>query len=275
MSQPDQKRDRRFRKHEHLRRGADFEAVYARKCIFRSGVLTVFAKSNELTWTRLGLSVSRRFGNAVRRARMKRVLREQFRLCKADLPTGLDLVLIPAPRRDISSAEYGRTLVQAAKVLARKLGSKSTDSASAAQRSTPTDRSRPDTHLDPATASRETGPGLQPASPSQIEPAADVDHPAVPRQNSTDAEMSPSEMSLPDSASMRKSGPAIGVIVGLVWIYRATLGPILGGQCRFHPSCSEYMLLAVRKHGAWAGFWMGLGRIGRCHPFHRGGLDLP
>jgi putative membrane protein insertion efficiency factor len=48
---------------------------------------------------------------------------------------------------------------------------------------------------------------------------------------------------------------------------------MLPGACRFYPTCSEYMLEAVRKHGVWAGVWMGIKRLGRCHPFHEGGYD--
>ena len=49
----------------------------------------------------------------------------------------------------------------------------------------------------------------------------------------------------------------------------------MGGQCRYAPTCSEYMLLAVRKHGPWRGGWMGLRRIARCHPWGGHGYDPP
>jgi uncharacterized protein len=58
-----------------------------------------------------------------------------------------------------------------------------------------------------------------------------------------------------------------------VWVYRWTLGLVLGGQCRYHPTCSQYMLDAVGKYGPWRGGWRGLKRIGRCHPWAHGGLD--
>ena len=59
--------------------------------------------------------------------------------------------------------------------------------------------------------------------------------------------------------------------------YQLTLSPLLivigGSACRFHPTCSEYMMEAVEKHGAARGVWMGLRRIVKCHPFHQGGFD--
>lgn len=66
---------------------------------------------------------------------------------------------------------------------------------------------------------------------------------------------------------------AARVIVFFVMAYRATLGPLLGGQCRFQPTCSQYMLDAVERHGPWRGAWRGVKRICRCHPFHPGGYD--
>jgi len=55
--------------------------------------------------------------------------------------------------------------------------------------------------------------------------------------------------------------------------YKILISPLLPSACRFHPTCSEYMMEAVSKHGAWRGVWMGLKRLGRCHPFHSGGYD--
>jgi putative membrane protein insertion efficiency factor len=68
--------------------------------------------------------------------------------------------------------------------------------------------------------------------------------------------------------------PALTTI-GLVRIYQYTLSPLVGRQCRFHPTCSNYMIAAVEKYGAFRGAWRGLRRIARCHPWHTGGVDLP
>ncbi|WP_428388511.1 membrane protein insertion efficiency factor YidD [Mucisphaera sp.] len=65
------------------------------------------------------------------------------------------------------------------------------------------------------------------------------------------------------------------LIVGLVMLYRVTLGPVMGGHCRFHPTCSQYMLDAVQKHGPVRGVLLGLRRLARCHPFGGSGYDPP
>ncbi|MCG8325451.1 MAG: membrane protein insertion efficiency factor YidD [Thiotrichales bacterium] len=55
--------------------------------------------------------------------------------------------------------------------------------------------------------------------------------------------------------------------------YQYCISPLLGPCCRFYPSCSEYALQAVRKHGALKGLFLSVKRIGRCHPLHPGGID--
>ena len=65
------------------------------------------------------------------------------------------------------------------------------------------------------------------------------------------------------------------VLIGFVRAYQAVLRPILPSVCRFEPSCSEYFIQAVRKYGPVRGACKGVGRICRCNPFCRGGLDPP
>jgi len=55
--------------------------------------------------------------------------------------------------------------------------------------------------------------------------------------------------------------------------YRVALSPLLGGFCRYWPSCSLYALEALRRHGARRGTELALRRLSRCHPFHPGGYD--
>lgn len=59
----------------------------------------------------------------------------------------------------------------------------------------------------------------------------------------------------------------------LIDAYRAALSPLLGGHCRFIPSCSVYAQEAIERHGARHGARLALGRLARCHPFHAGGFD--
>jgi len=60
---------------------------------------------------------------------------------------------------------------------------------------------------------------------------------------------------------------------GLVRLYQLTLSPYLGGQCRFHPTCSQYALDALAAYGLWRGTLKILWRLARCHPWHPGGYD--
>ena len=65
------------------------------------------------------------------------------------------------------------------------------------------------------------------------------------------------------------------ILILLVRLYQIVLGPVLGGHCRFTPSCSVYFIQAVQKYGAVKGAGKGVARICRCHPFHAGGHDPP
>ncbi|MBL8445771.1 MAG: membrane protein insertion efficiency factor YidD [Zoogloeaceae bacterium] len=63
------------------------------------------------------------------------------------------------------------------------------------------------------------------------------------------------------------------VLLALIGFYRYAISPLMGRNCRFHPTCSEYAVEAVEQHGAMRGGWLALKRVGRCHPFHPGGYD--
>lgn len=60
-----------------------------------------------------------------------------------------------------------------------------------------------------------------------------------------------------------------------VRLYQSFLRPVLPTVCRFYPSCSEYFIQAVQKHGPVRGTVKGIGRLCRCHPWHPGGYDPP
>lgn len=63
------------------------------------------------------------------------------------------------------------------------------------------------------------------------------------------------------------------VLIALVRFYRYAISPMLGRNCRFHPTCSEYAIEALERYGALRGGWMAAKRVGRCHPFNPGGYD--
>jgi uncharacterized protein len=63
------------------------------------------------------------------------------------------------------------------------------------------------------------------------------------------------------------------VLLALVAAYRYLLSPMLGRSCRFFPSCSEYAMEALARHGALRGTWLAVRRVARCHPWHPGGYD--
>jgi len=61
--------------------------------------------------------------------------------------------------------------------------------------------------------------------------------------------------------------------VKLIRLYRLTLSPWIGRACRFEPTCSHYTEEAITRHGVVKGGWLGIRRIGRCHPWCEGGYD--
>ena len=63
------------------------------------------------------------------------------------------------------------------------------------------------------------------------------------------------------------------VLIGLVRFYQLAISPWLGSSCRYSPTCSQYMIEAVNEWGPLKGFWLGIKRIGRCHPWGGDGHD--
>ena len=105
----------------HLRRPREIERVYEFGLKAGDAHLLVFAMRNGLTETRLGRSVSRKHGCAVRRNLKRRRLREAFRLTQHQLPAGLDLILIPRQRDDSTLLDFQRSLRTLVERLARRL----------------------------------------------------------------------------------------------------------------------------------------------------------
>lgn len=59
----------------------------------------------------------------------------------------------------------------------------------------------------------------------------------------------------------------------VIRMYQIFVSPVLGQTCRFHPSCSQYALDAIEKHGVIYGSWLTVKRLVRCNPWHPGGYD--
>ena len=88
----------------------------------RDDWLLVFAAPNEFDYLRLGMSVSRKVGNAVLRNRLRRLYRETFRLSRQEMPGGLDLILIPRSSKEPTLADLRKALPELVRKLARRLG---------------------------------------------------------------------------------------------------------------------------------------------------------
>ncbi|HET6879098.1 MAG TPA: ribonuclease P protein component [Pirellulales bacterium] len=116
--------DRGFRPQYRLRSGRDYQRVYKRRAVASDELLVVYSCENDVDHPRLGLSVSRKVGNAVTRNRWKRLLREAFRLRRGQLPAGVDLVASPRPGAAAELPSVIESLVglsgRAAKKLARE-----------------------------------------------------------------------------------------------------------------------------------------------------------
>jgi ribonuclease P protein component len=104
-----------------LRSSKDFERVYALKCKAADGVLLMFLARNDQQLHRIGLSVSKKHGGAVVRNRLKRWLREAFRLERHQVPVGFDLIVIPLAAEKASLAAYRQSLVGLFKRLAKRI----------------------------------------------------------------------------------------------------------------------------------------------------------
>jgi len=67
--------------------------------------------------------------------------------------------------------------------------------------------------------------------------------------------------------------PVSSLLIGLIRGYQLLISPLLGSHCRFHPSCSQYGIEALRRFGMLKGSWLTLKRVLKCHPLNPGGDD--
>ncbi|MDP4199682.1 MAG: membrane protein insertion efficiency factor YidD [Bacteroidota bacterium] len=63
------------------------------------------------------------------------------------------------------------------------------------------------------------------------------------------------------------------IFIFLIRAYQQLISPLFPPSCRYTPTCSEYAVQAIERHGIFAGGWLAVKRISRCHPFHKGGYD--
>ena len=63
------------------------------------------------------------------------------------------------------------------------------------------------------------------------------------------------------------------LLLGIVYFYKGAISPLTQPSCRYTPSCSEYAIQAIKKHGPLKGFWLSIKRISRCHPWGGKGYD--
>ena len=115
----------KFSKTMRVRSRLDFAAVYERGVRISDGCLSLIALPNDRATSRLGLAVSKRCGNAVQRNRLKRRLREVFRQSRAELPTGLDLVVQPRADTPIKLDVLRQSLVSLTRRAVKKLAGRS------------------------------------------------------------------------------------------------------------------------------------------------------
>jgi ribonuclease P protein component len=104
-----------------LSSAVEFASVFARKARRDLGWIIVHAAPNDLGRTRLGLSIGTRVGKAVRRVRVKRMIREAFRLVRCEIPPGMDVVVSARSHPDRPLADYKHAIVEESKRLAIQL----------------------------------------------------------------------------------------------------------------------------------------------------------
>ena len=75
------------------------------------------------------------------------------------------------------------------------------------------------------------------------------------------------------NGAQSREGALKYIVLSFIRFYAYLISPLLGQNCRFYPSCSQYATEAIDTHGVIRGSWLTICRLARCHPFHTGGCD--
>ena len=118
----------RFGRERRLRTTSQFQRVFSARLSVADARLIVYGRTNDVQIARVGLSVGRKFGSAVRRTRCKRALREAFRLRQHELPAGYDYVLLPRATAAPLREQYEQSLLQLCRRIERNDGRRKSQS---------------------------------------------------------------------------------------------------------------------------------------------------
>lgn len=123
MKSPDSASTQRhtFRKSQQIRSSLEYADIFEQKVRASNPCLLIYGRKSPTSWSRIGLSVSRKHGNSIRRHRLRRLLREAFRLSQHQLPQGYDWILIPKVSNQHTVPQFQSALVEITSRIAKKL----------------------------------------------------------------------------------------------------------------------------------------------------------